>query len=196
MTATSVGKEIHRVDYDHPKESSSLPPDTHLIREELSDSEDELLEVLEGVVSSNQEERVLNQSIKTATSLAKVHSELKSSLANEPPNRLDPGVSKVAIDMVSKGSAGFNKFLSKSTKKRLKKQAKEETLSAAISTISGGVAVKGLVWTITNAGLFSQFKARLRIRPVIPGPKMVYPNAANKAAIMLFVVCKSAFTAD
>ncbi|KAF7143616.1 hypothetical protein RHSIM_Rhsim05G0131700 [Rhododendron simsii] len=130
MMVTSVGKENHRVDSNHPKESSSLPPDTHSIWEELSDSEDELLEVLEGVVSSNQEGRVLNQSIKTATSLAKVHSELKSSLANEPPDRLDLGVSKVAAALVSKGSAGFNKFLSKSAKKRLKKQAEEESLSS------------------------------------------------------------------
>ncbi|KAF7146402.1 hypothetical protein RHSIM_Rhsim04G0148200 [Rhododendron simsii] len=131
MTATSVEKGNHRVDCDLPKESSSLPPDTQSTREELSDSEDEFLEVLEGVVSSNQEERVLNhQSIKTATSLAKVHSELKSSLVDEPPDQLDPGVSKVAANLVSKGSAGFNKFLSKSAKKRLKKQAKEETLSS------------------------------------------------------------------
>ncbi|KAF7145281.1 hypothetical protein RHSIM_Rhsim04G0148500 [Rhododendron simsii] len=130
MTATSVEKGNHRVDCDLPKESSSLPPDTQSTREELSDSEDEFLEVLEGVVSSNQEDRVLNQSIKTATSLAKVHSELKSSLVDEPPDQLDPGVSKVAADLVSKGSAGFNKFLSKSAKKRLKKQAKEKTLSS------------------------------------------------------------------
>ncbi|KAF7137475.1 hypothetical protein RHSIM_Rhsim07G0147400 [Rhododendron simsii] len=130
LTVTPIWKENHRVDCDHPKESSSSPPDTHSIREELSDSEDELLEVLEWVVSSNQKEGVLNQSIKTATSLAKVQSELKSSLATEPPDQLDPGVSKVAADLVSKGSAGFNKFLFKSAKKRLKKQAMEESISS------------------------------------------------------------------
>ncbi|KAF7138376.1 hypothetical protein RHSIM_Rhsim07G0151000 [Rhododendron simsii] len=113
-----------------PRGAASFAPVTVSIGKELSDSEDELLKVLEGVVSSNQEGRVLNQSIKTATSLAKVHSDLKSSLANEPPDRVDIGVSKVAADLVSKGSAGFNKFLSKSAKKRLKKQAKEESLSS------------------------------------------------------------------
>ncbi|KAF7146538.1 hypothetical protein RHSIM_Rhsim04G0148300 [Rhododendron simsii] len=115
-----------RVVSNHPKESRSSPPDS--TGEELSDSEVELLEVLEGVVSSNQEGRVLTPGIKTATSPSKVHSEIKSSLANDPPDRLDIGVSKVAAELVSKGSAGFNKFLSKSAKKRLKKQAKEESL--------------------------------------------------------------------
>ncbi|XP_058217387.1 uncharacterized protein LOC131328462 [Rhododendron vialii] len=140
LTVTPVGKENHRVDCDHPKESSSSPPDTRSIREELSDSEDELLEVLEGVVSSNQEEGVLNQSIKTATSLAKVQSELKPSLATEPPDRLDPGVSKVAADLVSKGSASFNKLLSKSAKKHLKKQAKEESIVSASKEVKSFVS--------------------------------------------------------
>ncbi|KAF7127631.1 hypothetical protein RHSIM_Rhsim11G0000100 [Rhododendron simsii] len=126
---TSVGKEEHRVVSNHPKESRSSRPDS--IGEELSDSEDELLEVLEGVVSSNQEGRVLTPGIKTATSPSKVHSEIKSSLANDPPDPLDIGVSKVAAELVSKGSAGFNKFLSKSAKKRLKKQAKEESLCSS-----------------------------------------------------------------
>ncbi|KAF7126970.1 hypothetical protein RHSIM_Rhsim11G0000500 [Rhododendron simsii] len=129
LMVTSVGKEEHRVVSNHPKESRSSRPDS--IGEEPSDSEDELLEVLEGVVSSNQEGRVLTPGIKTATSPSKVHSEIKSSLANDPPDPLDIGVSKVAAELVSKGSAGFNKFLSKSAKKRLKKQAKEESLCSS-----------------------------------------------------------------
>ncbi|KAF7138658.1 hypothetical protein RHSIM_Rhsim07G0147500 [Rhododendron simsii] len=63
--------------------------------------------------------------------MSKDHSELNSSLAKEPPDRVDSGVSKVAANPVSKGSAGFNKFLSKSAKKSLKKQAKEDSLCSS-----------------------------------------------------------------
>lgn len=48
VTVTLVGKENHRGDCDHSKQSSSSPADTHSNGENLSDSEDELLEVLEG----------------------------------------------------------------------------------------------------------------------------------------------------
>ncbi|KAG5516302.1 hypothetical protein RHGRI_037120 [Rhododendron griersonianum] len=77
----------------------------------------------------------MNQHIKSATSLVKAQSELNSSLAPKPPDRLGSGVSKVAADLVSKGSIGFNKYLSKSAKKRLKKQAKEESMEGIKSRL-------------------------------------------------------------
>ncbi|KAG5513074.1 hypothetical protein RHGRI_038500 [Rhododendron griersonianum] len=70
----------------------------------------------------------MSQHIKSATSLVTTLSELNSSLAPEPPDRSGSGVSKAAADLVSKGSSGFNKYLSKSAKKRMKKQAKEELM--------------------------------------------------------------------
>ncbi|KAG5565783.1 hypothetical protein RHGRI_001640 [Rhododendron griersonianum] len=121
-------KENLRVDCDQPLQSSSSPLDTPSNGEELSDSEDELLGVLEGVVSSNKDKGEMSQHIKSATSLVTTLSELNSSLAPEPPDRSGSGVSKAAADLVSKGSSGFNKYLSKSAKKRMKKQAKEELM--------------------------------------------------------------------
>ncbi|KAG5513073.1 hypothetical protein RHGRI_038503 [Rhododendron griersonianum] len=127
-TVSLVEKENLRVDCDQPLQSSSSPLDTPSNGEELSDSEDELLGVLEGVVSSNKDKGEMSQHIKSATSLVTTLSELNSSLAPEPPDRSGSGVSKAAADLVSKGSSGFNKYLSKSAKKRMKKQAKEELM--------------------------------------------------------------------
>ncbi|KAF7134440.1 hypothetical protein RHSIM_Rhsim08G0139900 [Rhododendron simsii] len=111
------------------------PPDSHSVKEEISDSEDELLEVLEGVESINQEVGALNHHIKTTTSLSTVQSELKSPPAPEPSDLLGLEVKKEAAEQVSQGNTIFNKYLSKSAKKRLKKQAKEESIS---SFSSGG----------------------------------------------------------
>lgn len=86
-------------------------------------------------MSSKQDEGELNQHIKSATSLVKVQAELNSSLAPEPPDRLGSGVSKEVDDLVSKSSTGFNKYLSKSAKKRLKKQDKEESMEGIKSRL-------------------------------------------------------------
>ncbi|KAG5540731.1 hypothetical protein RHGRI_020837 [Rhododendron griersonianum] len=96
-------------------------------KEELSVSEDQLLVILGGVESSNQDEGELKQHIKSITSLGKDQFEPDYSLAPEPPDQLGSGSKEVA-DLVSKGSTGFNEYLSKSAKKRLKKQAKEESM--------------------------------------------------------------------
>ncbi|KAF7132670.1 hypothetical protein RHSIM_Rhsim09G0079400 [Rhododendron simsii] len=184
---TSVGKEEHRVVSNHPKESRSSRPDS--IGEELSDSEDELLEVLEGVVSSNQEGRVLTPGIKTATSPSKVHSEIKSSLANDPPDPLDIGVSKVAAELVSKGSAGFNKFLSKSAKKRLKKQAKEESLCSSSNggnlTIPPSPLIKGISSTRSSYQSIQNSSFHRILRELL----LSYSTSATVAAIMVEISC-------
>ncbi|KAF7144925.1 hypothetical protein RHSIM_Rhsim04G0148600 [Rhododendron simsii] len=78
----------------------------HSTGEELSDSEDDLLEVLEGVTSPTP----------------------------EPPDLLDPGVKGEAAVLNSNGGTIFNKHVSKSTKRRLRKQAKE----ASFSSLSSG----------------------------------------------------------
>ncbi|KAG5536390.1 hypothetical protein RHGRI_023981 [Rhododendron griersonianum] len=96
-------------------------------KKELSVSEDQLLEILGGVVSSNQAQGELKQHIKSLTSQSKGHSEPDYSLAPEPPDQLGSS-SKEGADLVSKGSTGFNEYFSKSAKKRLKKQAKEESM--------------------------------------------------------------------
>ncbi|KAF7139173.1 hypothetical protein RHSIM_Rhsim07G0156600 [Rhododendron simsii] len=115
--------------------SSRPPPDSHSFKEKISDSKDELLEVLEGVESIDQEVGALNHHIRTTTSFGTVQSKLKSPPALEPPDLLGPEVKKKAAEQVSKGSTVLNKYLSKSAKKRLKKQAKEESIS---SFSSGG----------------------------------------------------------
>ncbi|KAF7145004.1 hypothetical protein RHSIM_Rhsim04G0148400 [Rhododendron simsii] len=94
----------------------------HSNGEELSDSEDELLEVLEGVVSSKQEVEALSQSI-AAKSLIAPRSELEIFPTPEPPDHLAPGVTGEPVTLYSNGDTGFNKHLSKSTKRRLRKQA-------------------------------------------------------------------------
>ncbi|KAF7137976.1 hypothetical protein RHSIM_Rhsim07G0148700 [Rhododendron simsii] len=96
----------------------------HSNGEELSDSEDELLEVLEGVVSSKQEVEAPSQSI-VAKSLIAPRSELEIFPTPEPPDHLAPGVTGEPVTLYSNGDTGFNKHLSKSTKRRLRKQAKE-----------------------------------------------------------------------
>ncbi|KAI8559246.1 hypothetical protein RHMOL_Rhmol04G0157600 [Rhododendron molle] len=111
---------------------SSITPAFHLqilTLRELSDSEDEMFQVLEGVVSSNQGVGALNQHLRTKVSLVKVQSELKTSQAPEPPDPLGSGVKREAAKLVSKGSAVFNKYLSKTAKKRLKNQAKKELIN-------------------------------------------------------------------
>ncbi|KAG5540733.1 hypothetical protein RHGRI_020837 [Rhododendron griersonianum] len=102
-------------------------PAAYSTKEELSVSEDQLLVILGGVESSNQDEGELKQHIKSITSLGKDQFEPDYSLAPEPPDQLGSGSKEVA-DLVSKGSTGFNEYLSKSAKKRLKKQAKEESM--------------------------------------------------------------------
>ncbi|KAF7127499.1 hypothetical protein RHSIM_Rhsim11G0000400 [Rhododendron simsii] len=102
------------------------------LQEELSDSEDELLKVLEGVVSSKQEVEALSQP-KAAVSLVKPHSALETSPTPEPPDLLDPGVKGESALLYSNGDIVFNKHLSKSTKRRLRKQAKEASFSALSS---------------------------------------------------------------
>ncbi|KAG5557719.1 hypothetical protein RHGRI_007839 [Rhododendron griersonianum] len=97
--------------------------------EELSDSEEGLLQVLEGVVSSNQGVGASNQHLRTEGSLVKVKSDLNISHAPEPPDPLGSGVNEEAAEHVSKGSTDFNKYLSKTAKKRLKKQAKEDLIN-------------------------------------------------------------------
>ncbi|KAG5557720.1 hypothetical protein RHGRI_007839 [Rhododendron griersonianum] len=99
------------------------------LREELSDSEEGLLQVLEGVVSSNQGVGASNQHLRTEGSLVKVKSDLNISHAPEPPDPLGSGVNEEAAEHVSKGSTDFNKYLSKTAKKRLKKQAKEDLIN-------------------------------------------------------------------
>ncbi|KAF7141695.1 hypothetical protein RHSIM_Rhsim06G0091000 [Rhododendron simsii] len=135
QVVTQVGNEKQRVDCEPLKQSSISTPITHSPGEELSDSEDELLEVLEGVVSSKQEVGALNKHLETTTSLVKVQSELKTSPTPEPPNLLDTWIKGEATELVSNGSIVFNKYLSKSAKRRLKKQAKEESIC---SFSSGG----------------------------------------------------------
>ncbi|KAG5540734.1 hypothetical protein RHGRI_020837 [Rhododendron griersonianum] len=114
---------------DHKVDCASKPssPAAYSTKEELSVSEDQLLVILGGVESSNQDEGELKQHIKSITSLGKDQFEPDYSLAPEPPDQLGSGSKEVA-DLVSKGSTGFNEYLSKSAKKRLKKQAKEESM--------------------------------------------------------------------
>ncbi|KAG5516061.1 hypothetical protein RHGRI_036944 [Rhododendron griersonianum] len=97
----------------------------------ISDFEDELLEVLEGVVSCNQKAEALNQQLKTSASLevgstdssngspnpeemtrVKVQYELKTPPTPEPLDLLGPGVKREAVELVSNGSLVFNKYLS------------------------------------------------------------------------------------
>ncbi|KAG5544186.1 hypothetical protein RHGRI_016814 [Rhododendron griersonianum] len=101
---TIGGKRLKLTIWDTAGQESSSPLDTPSNGEELSDSEDELLGVLEGVVSSNKDKGEMSQHIKSATSLVTTLSELNSSLAPEPPDRSGSGVSKAAADLVSKGS--------------------------------------------------------------------------------------------
>ncbi|KAF7119380.1 hypothetical protein RHSIM_Rhsim13G0127900 [Rhododendron simsii] len=127
---TKVGSGKQKDDCQHLNRSSSSHPNTDSLEEDLSDSEDELLEVLEGVVSSNQKVGVLSQLVTVAASLVNSQSELITSPAPEPPDPLGIGVKGEAAELVSRGSSVFNKYLSKSAKKRLKKQAKEESISS------------------------------------------------------------------
>ncbi|KAF7147132.1 hypothetical protein RHSIM_Rhsim03G0132100 [Rhododendron simsii] len=119
-------------DCDQPQQVSIPISIEHSTGEELSDSEDELLEVLEGVVSSKQEVEALSQP-KAAVSLVKPHSELENFPTPEPPDLLDPGVKGESAILYSNGDAVFNKHLSKSTKRCLRKQAKEASFSALSS---------------------------------------------------------------
>ncbi|KAG5536391.1 hypothetical protein RHGRI_023981 [Rhododendron griersonianum] len=119
------GIGIKAVDSNELRRPSS--PAAHSTEKELSVSEDQLLEILGGVVSSNQAQGELKQHIKSLTSQSKGHSEPDYSLAPEPPDQLGSS-SKEGADLVSKGSTGFNEYFSKSAKKRLKKQAKEESM--------------------------------------------------------------------
>ncbi|KAG5523678.1 hypothetical protein RHGRI_030605 [Rhododendron griersonianum] len=66
---------------------------------ELSVSEDQLLEILGGVVSSNQAEGELKQHIKSITSQGKGQSEPDYSLAPEPPDQLGSS-SKEGADLI------------------------------------------------------------------------------------------------
>ncbi|KAF7139522.1 hypothetical protein RHSIM_Rhsim07G0148000 [Rhododendron simsii] len=133
VTVTQVGNENQKVDCENFKQSNSSPPDSHSPKEEISDSEDELLEVFEGVVSSNQEE---------------------------------------AVEQVSKGSTVFNKYLSKSAKKRLKKQAKEESIRELPSikhirnALSEFEALSGLYPSSGKSSIFF-FGVSLRIKESI-----------------------------
>ncbi|KAF7120230.1 hypothetical protein RHSIM_Rhsim13G0130100 [Rhododendron simsii] len=128
-TVTQVGNKEQSVGWENPNQCSRPPLDSHPLTEEISDSENELLEVLGGVGSSDQEVGALNHYIRTTTSSGSVQSEFKSSPAPEPPDSLGLEVKKEAAEQVSKGSTIFNKYLSKSAKKRLKKQAKKELIS-------------------------------------------------------------------
>ncbi|KAF7149780.1 hypothetical protein RHSIM_Rhsim02G0149900 [Rhododendron simsii] len=130
---TQVENGIPKADCDQPKQVSISNLIVHSTGEEISDSEDELLEVLEGVVSSKQEVEAPSQP-KAAVSLVKAHSELETSPTPEPPDLLDLGVKGVAAVLNSNGGTVFSKHLSKSTKKRLRKQAKE----ASVSSFSSG----------------------------------------------------------
>ncbi|KAF7123136.1 hypothetical protein RHSIM_Rhsim12G0100400 [Rhododendron simsii] len=127
VTQVENGKQ--EVDYDQPKQISISNPTVQSTGEELSDSEDELLEGLEGVVSSKQDVEALNQP-KAAVSLVKAQSKLKNSSTLESPDLLDRGVKGVAAELNSYGGIVFNKYLSKSNKRCLQKQAKEESISS------------------------------------------------------------------
>ncbi|KAF7123241.1 hypothetical protein RHSIM_Rhsim12G0101600 [Rhododendron simsii] len=111
-----------KAECDQPQQVSIPNSIEHSTGEELNDFEDELLEVLEGVVSSKQEVEALSQP-KAAESLVKPHSELETFPTPEPPDLLDPGVKGESAILYSNGDTGFNKHLSKSTKRRLRKQA-------------------------------------------------------------------------
>ncbi|KAG5548896.1 hypothetical protein RHGRI_014302 [Rhododendron griersonianum] len=124
-----VGSGKHKVDSKQLHHSSISSTVTHSPGDELSDSEDGLLQVLEGVVSSNQGIGASNQHFWTEVSLVKVKSDLNTSLAPEPPDPLGSGVKGEAAELVSIGSTDFNKYLSKTAKKRLKKQAKEDLIN-------------------------------------------------------------------
>ncbi|KAG5536396.1 hypothetical protein RHGRI_023985 [Rhododendron griersonianum] len=98
---------------NHKVDCASKPssPAAHSTEKELSVSEDQLLEILGGVVSSNQAQGELKQHIKSLTSQSKGHSEPDYSLAPEPPDQLGSS-SKEGADLVSKGSTGFNEYFS------------------------------------------------------------------------------------
>ncbi|KAG5557514.1 hypothetical protein RHGRI_007674 [Rhododendron griersonianum] len=129
QVVTQVGSGKHKVDSEQLHHSIISSTVTHPTGEKLSDSEEGLLQVLEGVVSSNQVVGVSNQHLRTEVSLVKVKSDLNISHAPKPPDPLGSGVNEEAAELVSKGSADFNKYLSKTAKKRLKKQAKEDLIN-------------------------------------------------------------------
>ncbi|KAF7152594.1 hypothetical protein RHSIM_Rhsim01G0146600 [Rhododendron simsii] len=129
---TQVENGKLKADCDQPQQVSIPISIEHSTEEELSDSEDELLKVLEGVVSNKQEVEALSQP-KAAVSLVKPHSELETFPTPEPPDLLDPGVKGESAILYSNGDAVFNKHLSKSTKRRMRKQAKEASFSALSS---------------------------------------------------------------
>ncbi|KAG5548913.1 hypothetical protein RHGRI_014319 [Rhododendron griersonianum] len=79
-------------------------PAAHSTEKELSVSEDQLLEILGGVVSSNQAQGELKQHIKSLTSQSKGHSEPDYSLAPEPPDQLGSS-SKEGADLPWPGLA-------------------------------------------------------------------------------------------
>ncbi|KAF7127042.1 hypothetical protein RHSIM_Rhsim11G0000800 [Rhododendron simsii] len=127
-----VENEKQQAECDQPRQVSIPNSIEHSTGEELSNFEDELLEVLEGVVSSKQEVEAQNQP-KAAVSLVQPHFELETFPNPEPPVLLDPGVKGESAILYSNIDTGFNKQLSKSTKRRLRKQAKEASFSALSS---------------------------------------------------------------
>ncbi|KAI8529866.1 hypothetical protein RHMOL_Rhmol11G0007600 [Rhododendron molle] len=109
--------------------SSSTSIDTSVIQapgDELSDSEDELLEVLERVVSTNQESETLE---------AKGVQPQAGIKPPETPDLLGPGDKRRAAEQVPTDGLVIDKTLTKSAQKRLRKLAKEQSLC---SLSSGG----------------------------------------------------------
>ncbi|KAF7151491.1 hypothetical protein RHSIM_Rhsim02G0150400 [Rhododendron simsii] len=101
-----------KAECDQPQHVSIPNSIEHSTGEELSDFEDELLEVLEGVVSSKQEVEAQNQP-KVVVSLVQPHSELETFPNPESPDLLDPGVKGESAILYSNVDTGFNKHLSK-----------------------------------------------------------------------------------
>ncbi|KAI8530014.1 hypothetical protein RHMOL_Rhmol11G0021000 [Rhododendron molle] len=93
---------------------------TQALSDELSDSEDELLEVLERVVSSNQMSQTLVH-LNPPASL-----DVGSSDSHTPQGKLGLGAKGRAAEKVPTGGSVINKSLSKFAQKRLRKLAKEQ----------------------------------------------------------------------
>ncbi|KAF7139942.1 hypothetical protein RHSIM_Rhsim06G0090500 [Rhododendron simsii] len=116
----------------HPSSTSTGTFAIQASTDELSDSEDELLEVLENPCDSHTPHGMIGpQPLEVKGVL--VHSGLK---LLEPPNILGSGVKGRAAEKFPIGGLVTNKSLSKSAKKRLRKLVKEQTLC---SLSSGGI---------------------------------------------------------